>query len=184
MATLKSITDKIAAQFSDTDHSKLTEFFIEELKDIYWAEKNLVKALPKMVKAATTEELKAAFKDHTAQTEVHVQRLEGIFESLGEKAASKKCEAMEGLIKEANSLIEDTESGTMVRDTALIFASQKVEHYEIATYGSLLAVAKILKLKKGAVINVLEKTLNEEKATDEKLTLIAESFVNESAAKE
>ena len=184
MATIKSITDKIVSKFTETDHTKLTDFFLEELKDIYWAEKHLVKALPKMVKAATTEELKTAFKNHTAQTEVQVERLESIFEALGEKAAAKKCEAMDGLVTEANGIIESTESGTMVRDVALIFASQKVEHYEIATYGSLLAIARILKLKKGAVINVLEKTLKEEKATDELLTQIAESFINESAAKE
>ena len=179
----KSVAGAVASLFTEADHTDLKTFFIDELKDIYWAEKHLTKALPKMAKAATSEQLKSAFETHLAQTETHVERLEQVFEALGEKAEAKKCEAMDGLVKEGNSIVEDTDKGTMVRDAGLIFAAQKVEHYEIATYGSLKAVANILKLKK-SVINLLDKTLSEEKQTDENLTAIAESYVNQSAAEE
>jgi len=118
------------------EDSEFHEFFIDELKDIYWAEKHLVKALPKMQKAATSPELAAAFEKHTQETQTHIDTLEQVFELLGEKAAAKKCDAMAGLIEEANGVIEDTEAGTMVRDAGLILAAQKVEHYEIATYGT------------------------------------------------
>ena len=178
-----SVAGAVASLFTETDHTDLKTFFINELKDIYWAEKHLTKALPKMAKAATSEQLKTAFTSHLAETEVHIERLEQIFEALGEKAEAKKCEAMDGLVREGNSIVEDTDKGTMVRDAGLIFAAQKVEHYEIATYGGLKAVANILKLKK-TIVNLLDKTLSEEKSTDEKLTGIAESYVNQSAAQE
>jgi ferritin-like metal-binding protein YciE len=154
----------------------LEEFFVDMLKDIYWAEKHLTKALPKMKKAATTEQLQKAFGDHLAQTEQHVTRLEQAFELMGKKAQAKKCEAMEGLTKEADEMTEETETGTMTRDVALIAAAQKVEHYEIATYGTLVQLASNMHLNE--VANLLEQTLKEEKQADSLLTNIAEKNVN------
>jgi ferritin-like metal-binding protein YciE len=154
----------------------LKEFFVDMLKDIYWAEKHLTKALPKMKKASTTEQLQKAFGDHLAQTEKHVTRLEQAFELIGEKAQAKKCEAMEGLTKEADEMTEETETGTLTRDVALIAAAQKVEHYEIATYGTLVQLASNMHLNE--VANLLEQTLKEEKQADTLLTNIAENNVN------
>src|ERR1700722_13484687 len=111
----------------------MQELFVDMLRDIYWAEKHLTKALPKMKKAATTQELQNAFEDHLAQTENHVPRLEKAFELIGKRPQAKKCEAMAGLTKEADSMAEETEKGSLTRDVALIAAGQKVEHYEIAT---------------------------------------------------
>ena len=118
---------------SQEQSSMLEELFVDELKDIYWAEKHLLKALPKMAKAATSEELKQAFTDHLKATQGHVTRIEDAFGLLGEKAQAKKCEAMAGLTKEGDGIIEDTEKGSLTRDVGLIMAAQKVEHYEIAT---------------------------------------------------
>ncbi|HEY6160499.1 MAG TPA: ferritin-like domain-containing protein [Bacteroidia bacterium] len=160
----------------------LREFLLDELKDIYWAEKHLVKALPKMEKAATTPELKDAFADHLAVTENHVSRLEEIFEMMGEKAVAKKCEAMSGLTAEAEEIISETESGTLTRDVGLIVAAQKVEHYEIATYGSLAQLAATL--GESDVESLLRETLDEEKEADVTLTQIAEDHVNEEALAE
>ena len=160
----------------------LEKFFIDELKDIYWAEKHLVKALGKLGKAATTDELRQAFEDHQAQTEEHVDRLEQVFEMFGKKAQAKKCEAMDGLSKEAESIVEDTEDGTMTRDVGLIIAAQKVEHYEIATYGSLVQLANTMNLSE--IAEILEQTLEEEKETDELLTSIAENNINMQAETE
>lgn len=154
----------------------LKELFIDMLKDIYWAEKHLTKALPKMKKAATTKELQNAFEDHLAQTEQHVTRLEKAFELMGEKAQAEKCEAMEGLTKEADSMTEETEKGSLTRDVALIAAGQKVEHYEIATYGTLVQLASNMHLNE--VASLLEQTLKEEKEADSLLTEIAENNVN------
>lgn len=162
--------------------SMLQEFFADELKDIYWAEKHLVKALPKMQKAATTEELQKAFADHLGQTREHVSRLEKVFEILGKKAQAKKCDAMEGLVKEGESIIEDTEDGTATRDVALIMAGQKVEHYEIATYGALTQLAHTLGYEE--VADILGQTLDEEKKADSLLTQIAEHNVNYEATLE
>lgn len=162
--------------------SRLKEFFIDELKDIYWAEKHLVKTLPKMKKAATSSELQNAFAEHLEVTKTHVTRLEDAFEALGEKAQARKCEAMEGITKEGESIIEDTEEGTSTRDVGLILAAQKVEHYEISTYGGLHQLAITLGLED--VADILEQTLEEEKETDEKLTEIAENSVNYEAAEE
>jgi ferritin-like metal-binding protein YciE len=162
--------------------SMLKEFFVDELKDIYWAEKHLVQALPKMQKAATSEELAAAIEEHLEVTQTHVQRLEDVFEMVGEKAQAKKCDAMEGLVKEGQGVIEDTEDGTATRDVALIMAAQKVEHYEIATYGGLVQLATTLGLED--VAEILQTTLDEEKETDVKLTEIAETSVNYEAANE
>ena len=157
-------------------HPMLEKFFIDELKDIYWAEKHLVKALKKLKKAATTEELQQAFEDHAAATEEHVSRLEQVFEMFGKKAQAKKCEAMDGLTKEADGKVEETEAGSMTRDVALIISAQKVEHYEIATYGSLVQLANTMNLPE--IAEILEQTLQEEKDTDELLTYIAENDIN------
>lgn len=160
----------------------LREFFVEELKDIYWAEKKLVTTLPKLQKAATTNELKDAFGEHLEATKGHVGRLEQVFQLLDEKAQAKKCEAMEGIVKEGESVIEDTEEGTATRDVALIMAAQKAEHYEIATYGGLKQLATTLGLQE--VADLLEATLEEEKQADETLTGIAENNVNYEASEE
>lgn len=162
--------------------SMLQEFFKEELKDIYWAEKHLVKTLPKMAKAATSEELKAAFMDHLKVTQTHVSRLEEVFGLLGEKNQAKKCEAMEGITKEGEGIIEDTEAGTSTRDVGLILAAQKVEHYEISTYGGLAQLATTLGLDQ--VADLLQQTLAEEKEADSLLTGIAENDINYEAAEE
>jgi len=162
--------------------SLLQEFLTDELKDIYWAEKHLTKALPKMAKAASSDELRQAFENHLTQTEEHVSRLEQIFEILGMKPQAKKCDAMEGLVEEGKSIIEDTEDGTATRDVGLILAAQKVEHYEIATYGGLAQLAKTLGLMD--IKEILGQTLSEEKETDELLTEIAESNINTDAAGE
>lgn len=162
--------------FQKQNPEKLDQFLLDCLKDIYWAEKHLVKALGKMQKAATTQELKDAFADHSETTQEHVSRLEQVFEILGKKAQGKKCEAMEGLTKEADSIIEETETGTMTRDVALIIAAQKVEHYEIATYGGLTQLTKTMGLDD--ISELLGETLAEEKETDQLLTDIAEAHIN------
>lgn len=166
----------------EENNSMLQELFLEELRDIYWAEKHLVKALPKMQKASSSEELAGAFEDHLAVTQEQVARLEQVFEILGEKARGKKCDAMEGLVSEAESVIEDTEEGTSTRDVALIIAAQKVEHYEIATYGGLATLAKTLGMTE--IKDLLGQTLDEEKETDELLTQLAENNINQSASQE
>ncbi len=166
----------------EENNSMLQDLFLEELRDIYWAEKHLVKALPKMEKASSSEELANAFADHLAVTQEQVSRLEQVFELLGEKARGKKCDAMEGLVKEAESVIEDTEEGTSTRDVALIIAAQKVEHYEIAAYGGLATLAKTM--GKTEIKDLLGQTLDEEKETDELLTQLAETSTNESASQE
>jgi ferritin-like metal-binding protein YciE len=162
--------------------SRLQEFFQDEIKDIYWAEKHLVKTLPKMHKAASSPDLKNAIAEHLDVTRGHVERLEEVFSLMGKKPQAKKCEAMEGITKEGESIIEDTEAGTATRDVGLIMAAQKVEHYEIATYGGLTQLAKTLGYDEIAAI--LQSTLDEEKETDENLSRLAESRVNESAAAE
>src|SRR6201992_3127277 len=183
MSTTKLKTTKKAnTRTSSKTEPALKEFFIDEIKDIFWAEKHLVKTLPKMAKAAASEELKDAFTDHLEVTKTHVSRLEEVFELLGEKAQAKKCEAMEGITKEGESIIEDTDAGTATRDVGLILAAQKVEHYEISTYGGLRQLAQTLGLDD--VAEVLEKTLGEEKEADELLTSIAENDINYEAASE
>lgn len=164
------------------EDSEFHDFFIDELKDIYWAENHLAKALPKMQKAATSPDLAAAFEKHTQETGEHIARLEEVFQLLGEKAQAKKCDAMAGLLEEAKGVIEDTDKGTMVRDAGLIIAAQKVEHYEIATYGTLRAFAETM--GHTDVQNLLQETLDNEKATDVALTELAMSCVNEAAAME
>lgn len=164
------------------DDSLLMEFFVDSLKDIYWAETHLVKALPKMQEKATTGALAEAFSAHLEETEGHVTRLEEVFDILGEKASAKKCEAMAGIIAEAEDIISDTEKDTLTRDVGLIMAGQKAEHYEIATYGGLITLAKTLGL--GEVAEIMVQTLGEEKAADQTLTDIAESHVNQAASEE
>jgi ferritin-like metal-binding protein YciE len=175
-------TKKAASEREPVSNSRLMEFFVDSLKDIYWAEKHLTKALPKMQKAATTPQLQEAIETHLGQTMEHVTRLEQVFEIAGEKAVAKKCEAMEGLTKEADSIVEETEDGSLTRDAAIILASQKVEHYEIATYGTLVQFAKILGFDDAA--DILQTTLDEEKQTDETLTGIAENDINWQAEQE
>lgn len=170
------------APTKEQNESMLHDLFLDELKDIYWAEKHLVKALPKMKKAATSDALATAFDDHLAVTQEQVTRLEQVFELLGEKPRGKKCEAMEGLVKEAESVIEDTQEGSSTRDVGLIIGAQKIEHYEIASYGGLAQVAKTLGLEE--IGNLLGETLEEEKETDQVLTNLAENNINESATQE
>lgn len=156
--------------------SHLEKFFLDQLKDIYYAEKKITQALPKMEESATTEELKDAFNDHLHQTERHVRRLEKVFASIGQSAEGKKCEAIEGIAREVDDIIEETEEGTLTRDAALIIAAQKVEHYEIASYGGLVQLAITMQLH--AAADLLDKTLVEEEDTDARLTEIAENDIN------
>jgi ferritin-like metal-binding protein YciE len=171
-----------AAAKSRAGDSKLEEFFHDEIKDIYWAEKKLVQTLPKMAKAATSNELRNAFTEHLGQTKEHVARLEQVFELLGHKPQAKKCDAMAGITEEGASIIEETEDGTSTRDVALILAGQKAEHYEIATYGGLAQIARTLGHQD--VAKILETTLKEEKQTDQTLTDLAETSVNKNAGAE
>ena len=157
----------------------LRELFVDSLKDIYWAEKALVKALPKMAKNATSENLIEAINSHLSETEKQVTRLEKVFAAVGEKVAAKKCDAMEGLIKEGEGIIEETVAGP-VRDAGIIAASQKIEHYEIATYGTLSAFAETL--GENEAMDLLEATLAEEKNADKHLTEVAYNAINFDAA--
>lgn len=169
-------------QNSADESSSLKEFFIDSLKDMYWAEKHLMKALPKMAKKATSDELRSAIETHLAETENQVTKLEQVFASMDEKAQTKKCDAMEGLIKEAESIMSETEDGSMTRDVGIIAAAQKVEHYEIASYGTIRTLADVLGLPEAS--ELLNQILEEEKKTDVLLTQIAEGFVNQSAMNE
>lgn len=157
-----------------TSHGQLHKLFEDGIKDLYWAEKNLVKALPKMVKNASAPELIQALEDHLAETEDHVTRLEEVFASIDAKPVAKKCEAMEGLIKEGEEIMKDSEPG-VVMDAGIIAAGQKVEHYEIASYGTLAAYAEILGYSEAA--GLLRETLEEERAADEKLIEVTASAI-------
>ena len=179
MRTTKSNQSEMTEEVTD---SALNELFIDELKDIYWAEQHLTKALPKMAKAATTDELRTAIQNHLSETENHVTRLEQVFDSIGEKASAKKCEAMAGLIKEGDEIVADTEKGSITRDAGIISAAQKVEHYEIASYGTLKTLASVLGYNEAA--EILNATLQEEKKADDTLTQIAEASINQSAKSE
>ncbi|WP_423147835.1 ferritin-like domain-containing protein [Rubrolithibacter danxiaensis] len=169
-------------QTMNANDSKLKEFFIDQLQDIYWAEKKLVKTLPKMQEAATTQQLKDAFSNHLEQTKTHVSRLESVFNIVGEEADTQKCPAMAGIVDEGEDIIDETEEGTAQRDVGLIFAGQKAEHYEIATYGGLATLAKTLGF--ADAVEILVQTLNEEKEADELLTRIAKDNINYQASKE
>jgi ferritin-like metal-binding protein YciE len=160
----------------------LQELYLEELRDIYDAEQQLLKVLPRMAKAASHDELQAAFEQHAEQTEEHIARLDQIFEELDEKPKSHKCEAMKGLLEEAKNIMEEFEDDPDVLDAALICAAQKVEHYEIASYGCLRTYAELLGFDDQA--DSLQDTLDEEKDTDESLTELAISLINVDAADE
>src|SRR3954454_16233271 len=162
--------------------SKLLEFFVDQLQDIFWAEKKLVKTLPKLEDAATSEQLKNAFRSHLQQTEEHVSRLKQVFNMIGQEAESTKCHAMAGIVDEGSDIIDKTDEGSAQRDVGLIFAAQKAEHYEIATYGGLVQLAKTLGLNGAA--NLLHQTLAEEKEADALLTQIAETSSNFQASRE
>jgi ferritin-like metal-binding protein YciE len=165
-----------------SEETMLKELFIDELKDIYWAEKHLTKALPKMRKNCTSEELASAFEDHLAVTEKHVERVEKVFELLDMTARAKKCEAMSGLVEEAQRVIEDLPKGSAVIDAGLIISAQKVEHYEIAAYGSLVQLAKTM--GENEIADLLQQTLDEEKQADQLLTELAVSGINITAENE
>jgi ferritin-like metal-binding protein YciE len=180
--TKKSTPSKTKSRASKSDSKKsrttsssegLKKIFEEELKDIYWAEKLLTKALGKMAKAAESEDLMAAFEEHLEQTEEHVGRLEQVFDICDIKAQAKKCEAMEGLVEEAQTLIDEHDAG-IVRDSGLIIAAQKVEHYEIAAYGSLRTLAQVLGYDEA--VDLLQETLDEEGETDKNLTALSETI--------
>lgn len=160
---------------------ELQELFLDELADIYYAEKQLTKALPKMAKAASSDELQNAFEEHLSQTEEHIQRIEEVFDLFEKPAKGKKCEAIEGLIKEGDRIAKEFK-GSPALDAALISAAQKVEHYEIASYGCLCTWAEMLDNQEA--LSLLKETLGEEKETDELLTELAESRFNVEAAEE
>ncbi len=178
-SSTKATTTRGQVKAKSTAAEGLEELFVDSLKDIYWAEKALSKTLPKMTKNATTENLIKGLEDHTAQTEEHIARLEQVFEIIGKRAVAKKCEAMDGLIKEGQDIMESTEPGP-VRDAGIIAASQKIEHYEIATYGTLCAFAKTLGMDEAA--KILHMTLEEEKQADMLLTEAAYNTINFDAA--
>lgn len=180
-ASGKSTASKGTVKAKPSAADGLRELFVDSLKDIYWAEKALVKALPKMAKNASSENLISAINEHLTVTQEQVARLEQVFKAVGEKAAAKKCDAMEGLIKEGESIMEETEAGP-VRDAGIIAASQKIEHYEIATYGTLAAFATTL--GEDDAVLLLEKTLAEEKQADITLTEAAYNTINFDAKEE
>jgi ferritin-like metal-binding protein YciE len=154
----------------------LAKLFVDSIKDIYWAENHLVKALPKMINAAGSSSLKKAIANHLKETKTHVERLGQVFELLGKKAQAKKCDAMEGLAKEGEGVVEDTDAGSPARDLAIIMASQKVEHYEISAYTGLIKLAGRLGLND--VEDLLSKTLDEEIKSDELLGRIADNDIS------
>jgi ferritin-like metal-binding protein YciE len=156
----------------------LKDLYVEELKDLYSAENQLLKALPKMARKASSPDLRAAFEEHLGQTERQVNRLEKIFKGLGEKPTGKTCKAMKGLVEEGKEIIEEKGDGSVL-DAALIGAAQKVEHYEIASYGTARTFASML--GEEDAVELLQQTLDEEGATDKKLTALAESLVNPDA---
>lgn len=177
------------SKFEPTDEAKmdvvnlepedgLNQLFVDCIKDLYWAENHLVKAIPKMVNAASLPALQEALQTHLEETKGHVERLEQVFDLLGEKPQAKKCDAMEGLTKEGEGTIESTDAGTPARNQGIIMSAQKVEHYEISSYTGLAALAR--KLGKNDVADVLETTLQEEVASDDKLAGIADKDVTTS----
>jgi ferritin-like metal-binding protein YciE len=161
------------------DIKNMEDLFLHTLQDIYYAEKQIVKALPDMVKKATDAQLKQGFQTHLRETENHVKRLEQVFQLLGKKAQGVDCPAIDGIIKEANEVAGEVEKKTVL-DAALIAAAQAVEHYEMTRYGTLIAWAK--QLGHNDVVTLLQQTLDEEKATDKKLSSMADVQVNRKAA--
>jgi ferritin-like metal-binding protein YciE len=161
------------------EKNTLRQLFVDELRDIYDAEKQLIKALPKMAQAASSSDLRTGFEEHLEQTRVHAHRIEQIFTALGEKPTGKRCKGMQGLVAEGSEMIEEDFKGE-VKDAGLISAAQRVEHYEIAAYGTVRTYATIL--EEQTAVALLEKTLEEEKETDLKLTELAEGINAEAAA--
>jgi ferritin-like metal-binding protein YciE len=159
----------------------LHEMLVDEIKDLYHAEKQLTKALPKMAKAATHEDLREAFEMHLEETREQITRLEEVFEALGEKVKAKPCAGMAGIIEEGNDTMKEDADGA-VMDAALIAAAQRAEHYEIGAYGTCIEWARLMGHTE--VVSLLEQTLEEEKATDKKLTMLAESEINQAAIAE
>ena len=166
----------------NAESSCFREFFLDQIKDIYWAEKHLIKGMKKMRKAATSPSLASAFEKHIAQSEEQVKRLDRVFELLGKTPHEKKCMAMEGILSEAEEVIADTEKDSYTRDAGLILAAQKAEHYEIASYGTLFEFARMMGEKE--IARQLADTLKEEEATDSLLTCLAEDEINEMAVAE
>lgn len=175
---MSTIRDLFRTEKADNLH----ELFVDQLKDIYWAENELLTALPKMADAATTDEVKQLIRDHLDETEGHVTRLEKVFASIGLEPKERKCEAMAGLIDEATDIVSDSETDSITRDAGVIAACQKVEHYEIATYGTLRSWAALMAHEEA--VRLLSATLEEEESADRKLTALAESFVNAAALTE
>jgi ferritin-like metal-binding protein YciE len=173
-------TSKKTENQSEQMDNDLHELFLDELSDLYSAEKQLTKALPKMIKAAQSEELKNAIEQHLMETQGHVTRLEKVAKSLNENLKRKTCAAMEGLLEEASEILEEQKGKSSI-DAAIIAAGQKVEHYEIASYGTVRAWAE--QMGHDDAVELLKETLDEETAADEKLTEIAESLANETAGK-
>ena len=166
----------------NNSHSELEKFFLDALQDIYYAEGKIEESLAKIKQKATSEELQEAIEDHELVTKKQILRLEKVFKLLGEEAKKKKCDAIDGILKEVDEMVKSTKDGSMTRDVAIIIGSQKVEHYEIATYGGLVQIAITLGHEK--VADLLETTLDEEEETDYLLTEIAEEHVNFEAAEE
>ncbi len=176
---VKETSDSVTSgsEKTESNSKSLMDVFLAELKDIYGAEKQLIKGLPEIAKAAESPELKKCFEDHLAETKEQAKRIEKIFSLLGEDREAKKCKAMEGLLEEANEIIDEFEKGS-VRDSALIIGSQKIEHYEIAAYGSLCELAEVL--GKHKIAELLDQNLEEEELADKKLTRVSET-VNDAA---
>lgn len=181
-ATKKGTADKTVINEDEMKNSPLHKFFVSALKDIYYAENAILEALVKMQDAASSEDLKDAFEDHHLQTQKHVKRLEKVFKLIDEQPEKKECKAIKGIIEEGEEIIKSTEDGSSTRDAALIIAAQKVEHYEIATYGGLAQLAITMGHDKAA--DLLERTLQEEEDTDAELTEIAETAINFDAEQE
>ncbi|UFH53691.1 ferritin-like domain-containing protein [Spirosoma sp. KNUC1025] len=177
--------ERIANFFGGDDaetQEGLNNLFVTELKDIYYAEKQAIDALGEQADAATTNEVRNAFLQHQEETRNQVARLEQVFSSIGVDAEEGSCDAIDGLADDAQRVVANTESGSLTRDAGLIIAGQKVEHHEIASYGSVVTFAKVLGYNEAA--RLLEQTLEEEKNADKKLTALAESFINDRAASE
>lgn len=182
---MAALADRIASFFSGSDTTTdegLRDLFISELKSVYYTEKRAVGALGEQADASTTNEVRSAFLQHQDQSRIQVERLEEIFRIIGMRTEERASDAIDGLISDARRDIADTDEGSLTRDAALIIAAQKIEHCEIAIYGSLLTLARVLDFTQSA--ELLAKTLEEEKETDRKLTVLAESFVNNRAKEE
>jgi ferritin-like metal-binding protein YciE len=176
MDTLKTEAGKPAARAGEKG---LSDLFEHGLKDMYYAEKKILRALPKMIKAAQDQGLKAALEQHRDETTAQIQTLEGVFDLIGKRAKGEKCDAIDGILEEATGLLEDF-GGTEAGDAAIVFSAQAVEHYEITRYGSLVAFAKALRMKEAA--NALQGVLDQEYAADKSLSAMAESGINRAAA--